>query len=49
MFSILSRKPNNFIFLRTIYSEYSNVFIRFIPNTPKVVITNPNEISAPMM
>ena len=49
IFSILSKKPSSFTFLSTMYSEYSKALTKSIPNTPKVVITNPNEISAPMM
>ena len=48
IFSILSKKPNSFTFLNTIYSEYSNVLTKSIPNTPNVVITNPRDIMAPI-
>ena len=49
MFSILSRNPNKLIFLKTMYSAYSNVFIKSFPNTPKVTIIRPNVINAPII
>ena len=36
-------------FLNTMYSEYSNVLTKSIPNTPNVVIINPKEIIAPII
>ena len=49
MFSILSRKPNNSIFLRTIYPGYSNAFIKLIPNTPNVTSINDIDINDPII
>ena len=31
------------------YSEYSNTLIKFIPRDPKVAITKPKDIIAPIM
>ena len=49
IFSILSRKPNSFIFLNTMYPGYSNAFTRFIPKTPIVTITNEMDIITPII
>ena len=49
IFSILSRKPNNFIFLNTMYPGYSNAFTRLIPSTPIVTITKEMDIITPII
>ena len=48
-FSILSKKPNNSIFLSTMYPGYSNAFTKFIPSTPIVTITKEMDIITPII
>ena len=49
IFSILSRNPNSFIFLNTMYPGYSNAFTRFIPKTPIVTTTREMDIITPII
>ena len=49
MFSILSRNPNKTTLLRTIYSGYSNIFVRYVPSMPYVAKNIRNEMREEMI